>query len=301
MKLRYIALIALLIMATALFADIPENAGEYGYQFLDISTNPVSLALSGRGIAAGGQLASFVRQPSSGALESHRAIGISRSLWLADTKYNNLYYSASSHKSHFGIALRNLDYGELEIRDDNGFLIGYYSPLNMDLMANYALRLTPSLYAGVNAGVAYEKLNTDSSLGIHTDLGVTLLPPFENSQISLSVRNLGLSSAMNDESTPFAPSFELDLSKKLELGTTDMIVEVSGLKAIDEPWKAAASTQLTLYEMFNLRLGYKINYDAENLSAGLGFRWKGISVDYGWAAFSSQLNDVHSLGISYHF
>ncbi|MBW6514522.1 MAG: PorV/PorQ family protein [Candidatus Syntrophosphaera sp.] len=301
MKTTLLTLNLLLLALMPLSAGIHPNAGEYGYQFLDISTNPVALALAGRGIHAGTELASFVRQPASSALESHRSLGVSHSLWLADTKYNNLYYSYSDRRSHLGLALRQLDYGELEIRDDNGYLIGQYSPLNMDLMGNYALRLTPAVYAGLNAGVAYEKLNTDSSLGLHGDLGLTWLPPVRNTRFSLAWRNLGLSSKMNEEATLFAPSLELDLSKQFLFDSNSLIVELSGIKAVDENWKAAASAQFALYDMVLLRVGYKYNHDAEDLSAGLGFRWRNIGIDYGWASFSSRLSDVHSFGLSYNF
>lgn len=286
---------------SATYADIHDNAGEYGYQFLDISTNPVALSLAGRGIHAGAGLASFVRQPASAVIDAHRSLGVSHSPWLEDTRFNNLYYSYSNRRSHLGLALRNLDYGELEIRDDAGNLIGHYSPLNVDLMGNYALRITPSIHAGLNAGVAYEKLNTDSSVGLHGDLGLTWLPPLRDTRFSLAVRNLGFSSAMNEERTLFAPSLEMDLSKEYDFESTSLLVELSGIKAVDENWKAAATTQITLYDIVMLRAGYKLNYDAEDLSAGLGFRWKDFQVDYGWAAFSSRLNDVHSFGISYHF
>lgn len=301
MKHIYIALAVTILTLGVLAADINDNAGSYGYQFLDISTNPVSLALAGRGIYSGADLAAYIRQPAAATINAHQSLGVSHSMWLGDTKYNNIYYSTSNRKSHFGLALRNLDYGELEIRDDNGFLIGYYSPLNMDLMANYALRITPSVYAGFNAGVAYEKLNTDSSLGVHTDLGVTLLPPLKNTQLSLTVRNLGLSSAVNNESTLFAPSFELDVSKGYDFPNVMLDVELSAIKAIDENWKAAVSSQMTLHDLVSLRAGYKINYDAESLSAGIGIELKNFSVDYGWALFTSSLNDVHSIGLSYNF
>ncbi len=301
MRISLILVTAILLSCATLIADINDNAGEYGYQFLDISTNPVALALAGRGIHSGSELASFVRQPASAVLESHRSLGISHTAWLDDTKFNNLFYSYSTRKSHFGLALRNLDYGELEIRDDNGFLIGYYSPLNLDLMGNYAFRISPSLYGGLNAGVAYEKLNTDSSVGLHGDLGITWLPPFTNANLSVAVRNLGLSSAMNDEQTAFAPSLEMDLSKELIFDDTSVNLEISGIKAVDENWKGAVNTQITLYDIVMLRAGYKINYDAENVSAGLGLRWKNFGVDYGWAAFSSRLNDIHSFGLSYNF
>lgn len=301
MRITFLFLTAILLSCFTLGADIHANAGEYGYQFLDISTNPVALALAGRGISAGANLASFVRQPASAVLESHRSLGVSHSLWLGDTKYNNLHYSYSTRKAHFGIAMRGLDYGQVEIRDDNGVFLGYYSPLNMDLMGNYALRITPSIYAGLNAGVAYEKLNTDSSLGFHGDLGMTWLPPINKTSFSLALRNLGASSKMNEEQTLFAPSLEMDLSKQFAFDSNSLRVELSGIKAVDENWKAAANAEFTLYDLVMLRVGYKLNYDAEDISGGLGFRWKNIGIDYGWAAFSSRLSDVHSFGLSYNF
>ncbi|HOZ00472.1 MAG TPA: PorV/PorQ family protein [Candidatus Syntrophosphaera sp.] len=294
-------LTAFLLALAPLAAQIHDNAGEYGYQFLDISTNPVAMALAGRGIGSGSTIASFIRQPASAVRESHRSLGASHTFWLADTKFTNLNYSFSNRRSHFGLALRNLDYGELEIRDDNGYLIGQYRPLNVDLTGNFALRLTPSFYAGANLGIAYEKLDTDSSVGAHGDLGLSWLPPLENSMFSLALRNLGLSSAMDEESTLFAPSVELDLSKQFDFNTTKLNLELSGIKAVDENWKGALSGELSLYDLILVRLGYKVGYDAEDLTAGLGVRWNRFAIDYGWAAYSSRLNDVHSFGLSYNF
>ena len=300
-KKLLLTIIVALAALSALPAGINIHAGEFGYQFLDISSNPIAMSLAGRGIGSGSDLAAFLRQPSASALSSHRALGASHVRWLEDTAANNIYYSVSDRKTHFGLALRTLDYGVLEIRDENGELIGSYSPLNVDLMGNYALRVTPSLYAGINAGIAYEKLNTDSSYGIHSDLGFTWLTPLQNTKFNLAVRNLGLSSAMNEERTLFPISLEMDLSKKIELGENSLGFELSGIKAIDENWKGAVSAEFNLFGLALLRAGYKINHDAEDLTAGLGLRWKRIGIDYGWASFSSQLSDVHSLGLSYHF
>ncbi len=301
MKNILITIIVTMAALTALSAGIHPNAGQYGYQFLDIGSNPVSLALAGRAIGSGADLSSFLRQPAASALNSHKALGASHQLWLEDTTFNNLCYSYSDRKTHFGMALRTLDYGSLEIRDDNGELIGHYSPLNVDLLSNYAFRVTPSLYAGINAGVAYEKLNTASSYGLHTDLGITWLTPVKDTQFNLAVRNLGISSAMNEARTLFPISVEMDLSKKINFGENSLEVELSGIKAIDENWKGAVSAEFNLYGLALLRAGYKINHDAEDLSAGLGIRWKSLGIDYGWASFSSHLNDVHSFGLSYYF
>ncbi|MDY0111563.1 MAG: PorV/PorQ family protein [Candidatus Syntrophosphaera sp.] len=303
-SVRKTALILSLIMLFSVFlnADIHHNAGKYGYQFLDISTNPVSLALAGRGIQSSSMLASFLHQPSSSTINAHRTIGAGHIIWLADTSCDNLYYSWSNRKNHFGLAFRSLDYGELELRDDNGMLIGHYSPLDIDLLGNYAMRVTPSLYTGINVGIAYEKLDTDSSLGLHSDLGISWLTPIAGTQFDIAIRNLGISSEMDEERTLFAPSLEMDFSKSINYQNADIIFEISSMKAVDENWKAAVSSEIALLEhLLSLRVGYKINYDAENLTAGLGLNWKNLGIDYGWASFSDHLNNVHSFGLSYQF
>lgn len=299
--MKLLSLILILGLALSLGAGIHEDAGTYGYQFLNISTNPVALALAGRGIHGGQDLAAFINQPAIGAIQSHRSLGISHTAWIDDTKYNNVYYSYSNRKTHLGLMLRNLDYGRLENRDDAGNLIGYYSPLNLSLTGNYAIRFNPSLYLGANAGVVYEKLNTDSSVGFHTDLGLSYLPPFTNTVLSVSARNLGLSSAMNEENTRLPLSFELDLSKTFDLQDKAFTFELSGIKAIDDNYKACISAEMELFDLIFLRGGYKINYDEENISAGLGIHWQGIAVDYGYSPFGSRLSDVHALGLSYYF
>ncbi len=301
MKNTLLIIVLALAALSSLPAGIPDNTGQYGYQFLDVSTNPISLALAGRGVGGGSDLTGWLRQPAASAAASHRSLGVSHMIWLEDTVTNNLVYSWSNRKSHFGMALRTLDYGELEVRDDNGLLIGCYSPLNVDLMGNYALRVSPSLHAGINAGIAYEKLNTDSSYGLHTDLGFTWLTPVKDTKFNLAVRNLGISSAMNLERTRFPLSVEMDLSKQFVFDQNSLEIELSGIKAIDENWKGAVSAEFNLYGIALLRAGYKINHDAEDISAGLGFRWKRVGIDYGWASFSSHLNDVHSFGVSYYF
>lgn len=296
-----ILLIVALLGIGILSAGTHENAGYYGYKFLNISTSPIGLALGGRGIQAGENNAAFINQPAIGAMQNHRSLGVSHTLWLDDTKYTNVCYSFSNRRTHFGLAMRNLDYGEIEARDDNGSLIGYYSPLDMSLMANYAYRMGPDLYVGFNGGILYEKLNTDSSYGVHADMGVTYLPPFRDSRLSASVRNLGTSSRMNSIRTDMPVTYELDFSKKYSFENSAVVIEASAIKAIDADWKGVVNAEVDVMSTLFLRGAYKINYDAESVSAGLGLRVGKISVDYAWAAFTKQLNDIHSFGVSYSF
>lgn len=301
MKHNLILLVPTLLAIGMLSAGTHPDAGNYGYKFLNISTSPIGLALGGHGIQAGESNAAFLSQPAIGAMQSHRTLEVSHTMWLEDTKFTNIAYSYSDRRTHFGIALRNLDYGEIEARDESGNLIGYYSPLDMSLMANYSYRMGPDLYTGFSGGILYQKLNTDSSYGIHADLGVTYLPPFRDSRLSASIRNLGTSSRMNDIRTDMPVTFQLDFSKKYSFDNAAVTLEAGAIKSIDADWKGVVDAEVDVLGRLFLRGAYKINYDAENVSAGVGLRVGKISVDYAWSAFTSQLNDIHSFGVSYSF
>lgn len=301
MNYRFILAISLLVISLTLGAQIQDNAGEFGYKFLNIPVSPASIALAGRGMDSYSNPAAFVLQPAISTLENQRVLGLSHSAWLGYTDYTNLYYSNSNRRKHFGLIMRNLNYGEIEKRDEQGNLIGVYTPLDLNLMANYSLRFGASTYFGINAGVLYEKISTASALGLCADLGLTILPPVQDAVISLSVRNLGVSGTMNEATIKLAPQAELDISKRFAFDFASVNLAASASKSVDEAFKGTFSTEFGFYDLLFLRAGYKLNYDAGDISAGIGLRYNRFGVDYGWAAYDNNLADVHSLGVSYYF
>lgn len=298
---QYILTLLIIALACTLMADVHSAAGEYGYKFLNIPVSPVSIALAGRGIHYEANQAAWLWQPAAGSAYSRKSFSASHSAWIGDTAYTALAYSYAKRNSHFGLALINLDYGELEKRDETGTLIGHYNPADINIRGNYARRLSPNLYLGMNLGVIYEKLDTASSLGLSTDLGSTWLPPVRDSKLSVALRNLGISNKTDAENISFPLSMDLDLYKGLDLGNQHLGFEASLVKALDEDILMTLSTELALLDIVSLRAGYKFNTDAEGLSAGLGIRISRFAVDYGFAEFNEGLDDIHSFGLSYHF
>ena len=301
MKYRSITALFLMLIGISLNAQIQDNAGEYGFKFLNVPLSPASIALAGRGLDSFSNPAAFVLQPAVSTLNKQRSLSLSHAAWLGATDFNNVCYSFSDRRKHFGLILRNLNYGEIEKRDEQGNVIGVYNPLDLNLMANYGLRLGASSYVGVNAGFVYEKLSTASALGISTDLGFTILPPLQDAVISLAIRNLGFSGAMHEEAVKLAPQAELDLSKGFTYNATSVNLAASATKSLDEPFKGSFSTEFGFYDLLFLRAGYKLNYGAGDISAGIGLRYNRFGVDYGWAAYEDNLSDVHSIAVHLFF
>ena len=293
--------LCLILIGGMCFAGINENAGTYGYKFLNVPCGPVALSLAGRGVFSIDNPGSFLLQPAVSCMNNQRLLGITHNMWLADTQVNMITYSFAQRKSHFGIAMRNLDYGEIENRDDTGFLIGNYHPLDIDITANYAHRLTPSFYAGGNLGILYQKLNTASSLALHTDLGFCWLPPVTDAKITLAGRNLGIANQTDEERVKLPTCFELDIAKGFSLAEQHFVLGGSAIQTLDEDLKGNINLECELFQILSLRGGYLLGYDAQDLSAGFGVEYKNISVDYGYGSFNNELNDVHSLGVTYRF
>ncbi|MBN1326963.1 MAG: hypothetical protein JW996_03340, partial [Candidatus Cloacimonetes bacterium] len=78
--------------------------------------------------------------------------------------------------------------------------------------------------------------------------------------------------------------------------------EMKAFQCIDDnSIKAAIGLSSLFYDKFILRLGYKFNHDAEDLSAGVGFKIGKFSLDYAYLPFDYEIDDVHIIGINYLF
>lgn len=301
--MRYILIIMVLAMLPITMTAINPNAGEYGFQFLQIPISPVASALGGTGIYATGYAGAYIFNPAANLLEERFSLSLQHNLWLVDTNTSQLVYSNGNRNRHFGLAGRILDYGELENRDDTGLLIGTYHPLDASLMVNYAMRILPDHLLGINTGLIYEKLDTASSFGLSADLGYVYLTPITNAILFSSIRNIGFTSKMDKETVKLPLTLEAGVGYTIpELAFADRIAQqLTFKKAVDNDLTAAYAAEVSMWQLLSLRLGYKFLHDEEGLTAGLGINWHNLDIDYGWTSFSDRLNDSHSFGITYNF
>ena len=300
MRAIFIVMLITLI-PLVIHAEIQSNAGEYGFKFLQIPISPIAAALAGNGIYANNYPGAFVFNPAANLMGENFNLSVNHTLWLVDTNCTQIVYSKGDRNKHFGLTARVLDNGQLDTRDDTGAIIGNFHPYDASLMTNIAYRIMPSHMIGVNLGMLYEKLDTASSYGLNADFGYMYLPPITNTTLFASVRNIGATSRMNEEAIKLPLTYEAGLGYTLPFETNVASAQVAVNKAADTNIHATISTELALWQILSLRLGYKASYDEEGLTAGMGINWNSLGLNYGWASFSDRLNDTHSLGLTYNF
>jgi len=296
---KVILMIFIMVFAVLLKA---ETSGEYGFQMLKISAGAALSAQGGTGAFFSNDAYGFIQNPAAGLLKRKRVISLSQNYWIFDTVINSGAYAYSNRKRSFGFGYRYLDYGKLEDRDDTGTLLGEFHPMDLVLSTNFGYRLTPDHYAGVNVNLLYEKIDTSSSYGFTIDLGYTYLTPIKDMLISAALKHLGKTSEMDKDVIDLPITGELSVVKNFQLVSKNFSTELKAIKHIDDDeFKAVWGINFEINRTFNLKLGYKFNYDSEDISAGFGINLKKISLDYAYIPFDYEIDDVHIIGLTYRF
>ena len=291
-----------LILINVLIALSADTSGEYGWQMLKISSGVDCAAQGGAGAFSADDAFSFLNHPVAGLFSRKQVISLAQNYWIFDTTLNSGAYLNSTGNKSFGFAYRYLDYGKLDNYDDVGNLIGEYHPMDLVITMNFGCRLTPDHYLGVNVNALYEKILTSSSYGASFDLGYTYLTPFKEVQLYATLRNLGKTSQMDLENIDLPVSGELGFLRNFQVGTMTFSNDLKFIMSIDDDnLKAVLGVRCALNEKLNLKAGYKFNYDAETFSVGFGVDLKKIYLNYAFIPFSSEIDDVHIIGLTYRF
>ncbi|MCD4817893.1 MAG: PorV/PorQ family protein [Candidatus Cloacimonetes bacterium] len=297
---RYVFVLISLLLVTSLFA---ETSGEYGFQMLNITSSVGIAAQSGVGAFSSDDAHRFLQHPTAGLFGNGRVISISKNFWIFDTPVNNVSYLFSNGKRSFGFSYKFLDYGKIDRRDEVGTdIIGEFHPLDISVAVNFAYRLNPNHQLGFNFIGVYEKIDTHSSTGIALDLGYLYKTPLQDIMVSLALKNIGISSKMDKEEIKLPFKGELGFIKDFKILEQKFSSEFQLLKHIDDDQiRYALGLNSTIYQLLDLRIGYKNQNDSASFSTGIGINYKQFSVDYTFIPTFDDLDSVNMIGLSYKF
>lgn len=308
---KYIIIAVMLIGAISLASMTGKAEGEYGWKMLTIPAGAYIPAMGGTGSSVSTEADAFLSNPTANLFGNNKGVSLSQNIWLFGTKINSAALSVHKGGVAYGFVLRALDYGEFEARDISGDIIGEFHPLDVNLAGNIAFRLNPDIYAGVNLIVLYQKIDTASSLGAAVDLGTTYITPLNGLKVQAALKHIGITTKVIEERIKFPVAPELGLGYKLPLSfrgdsrgflsLQEIYTEMKVVSHPDDKIKAAIGSNIIVSSALELRLGYMMNYDSWNFSAGMGLSLKRMVFNYAYLPFKYDGNDIHSFGLTYRF
>lgn len=213
--------------------------------------------------------------------------------------------------------------------DDDGIYRGYtgrvLNPTAMVLGLSYARKLTDKFSFGITAKYAREDLVVESTDNFMFDGGLTYETGFKSLKIAAVIRHFGpevryyddviiqldstSSQKYRGKSYPLPQTFNIGISgylmssgESLFLNSENQTILISFdlVQPRDYDQQYNFGLEYGFENILFLRGGYKLNYDEESFSLGVGVNYNSYRIDYAYSDFGEYLDSVHrfSFGLS---
>lgn len=290
--------------ALACFAGDYWNAesGASTMKFLYLKSSPRMAALGGAGVASPQSASEVSRNPLAMLASREAEFGLNQIIFAEDVEasFTSLYYALPYRHFAFSAGLEFLGYGDLEGRDEDGFLTGEYSS------SAYALQVgvgfSPNMFKwAITARFASQTIDDETALGFLVDGGVSVLL---NKYIAFgaTITNAGYVTAYDSKHE--VPPTALQSGVTLQIPNVsifDFALHADLYRRADSDMHFFSGLEIAYLKILVLRVGYALRPDTEDgVSGGLGVCFGGISVDYAYEANPSLGGNHHlRLGLAF--
>ncbi|MBN1150724.1 PorV/PorQ family protein [candidate division WOR-3 bacterium] len=184
----------------------------------------------------------------------------------------------------------------IEYRTGPGESEGDFSAYDFSASMSAAYNLYRDMSVGVRTKIIHERIFESTTTVYAFDFGVFYFP-FERLKFGATIENLGPKYSLKKDSETLSrlpTSWRVGLSADMpSFWNLREIIAVDAWKSPDVRMRFDVGAQITHPSRFSLRLGGKFNYDSQSFTAGFGYVWKSISLDYAFAPYSSDLGQAH--------
>ena len=304
MKKFYIFISLVLLFVFFVNAYAVNKVAQTGCKFMDVGAGARACGMA-EAVTVLGQDANalFYNPACVGKIDNRFELSVSMTKWIADINY--IYLAAVYNAGiwgNFGLSIISPDYGEFigTIFSDNeeGYEdIGLLDVSAFSLGLGYSRSLSDKFAFGLHVKYVSQHLsaseledgyiqNRISTLAY--DAGILFYPGFKSFAFGMSVRNF------SPRVTYEQVGFELPLTFVLGVGMNilDLFGEYpeytlnigfEGLHPRDWEEQYHLGTEFAYKGVLFLRAGYKFNYYAEGLNAGIGLNLGGVRLDYSYS------------------
>lgn len=301
----------------------PAQDGTRVYEFVNITTSPRQAALGGNAQSAWDADPNMSYwNPALMNEQSHGQLGLNYVNYLTDVNFGTVsaVYQYDDDE-FFAIHGQYVDYGDFRGYDENDNPTGDFSAKDAAIVVGYARNLSDFFTVGVNAKYINSRIETYSSHAIAADLGLVFHDIDYNTNVALSVRNLGTqlqTYAGTKEKMPL--QINLGISHRLEYVPLELSMTLHDLQKFDisMPYNEngqevgfgrkvidhiSIGGELFPGRGFNIRLGYNFKRGNElaledkrtfaGLTYGFGIRINSFRFEFAHANYYKGANSNH--------
>lgn len=298
----FMVLTGLFMVSTQVMA---KSAGTTAVPFLTMGVGARALAMGEAATAASRDATSLYWNPGGlSGLEGPSATFM-HAASLEESTYDYAAYGKGNGKTGWGVGVQYFSAGDVDQTDLSGEKTGSLTPNDVALSGGYGRKMGGF---GLGASVKYvQSTLVDTARTIGLDGGLQT-PWYAGNRLrgGASVSNVGGKIKYDQESVPLPMLLRLGLEARPWKGWTGS-VDVVSPKGEDTHIAVGGEYQLNLGTEFSLALrgGYNsrtsVGGNADGLSAGLGFGWQKLTVDYAFVSHGDfDPSQVISVGYGFY-
>jgi hypothetical protein len=287
--------VALLMLAllVVFFQICAHAAGEAGAQFLNIGVGSKACSMGDAFAALADDPSAIYWNPAGIAQMSCIEVMGMHSFWLLDISYQYVAAVLPSRYGAFGTAISYSSSGSIP-KYENFEKKGEYTAYDAAGTVAYANTFKEMVSYGMGLKAIYQKIENETATGFAVDLGVLVTPELvKGLRGGLSVQNLGTGMRFIAEEDPLP----LNLKGGLAYGTGPVSLSLD----VNQPWyddlRVNGGAEVSVGDILALRVGYNT---ANSYSAGAGFTWQRVSIDYAFVPYED-IDNTHQLSARLRF
>jgi len=285
-----VVIIGILILTLSLIC-YANGPGTTTASFLKIGVGARPAAMGEAFTALASDGTSLYWNPAGLIQIKQRELSATYNLWFQEIRQGYVSFGFSSLRGTVGLGANYVDMGDIEGRDEEGNPTGDFGASDVHLFLGYAKRFK-KIALGFTAGWLKDTIKEDTKSAFLGNIGL-LYPLSGQLTLGTAIQNVG--SQLGNDPLPLALKIGMALSRE----ALTLAADVAKPKDNDLYWCVGA--EWWIRDIIALRAGYKTNQDiGEGWSAGLGFKFQRICLDYAYVPYGD-LGNTHRISLGMKF
>lgn len=324
--------ISLLLIVSTSSAGIfsKEKVGTTGATFLKIEAGARPVAMGGAFVAVADDANTTYWNPAGLAYLEEREITAMHNEWIEGMRYEFLGYvqpiKSEKGAQGFGISATGLYTTGLEQRStETQEPEGTFAAYDIAVAGAYACKISKTVSIGANVKLIHQKIESETAWSGAVDIGLlyrlsrrrrksSRLPGSKRRssrdklQVGFVVQNIGPGIKFIKESDPLPLNIKAGIAKTFDLKSIEskLTLALDVNAPIDNVPNGHFGVEFVYKKMKDIalaaRAGYKTNTLKDlnalsGLSAGAGFVWKRMAIDYVWVPYGD-LGNTHRISLT---
>lgn len=302
---RKLVPLALLFLLGAPVPGFAAATGEKGFAFLKVGVGARAMGLGGAYVAEANDPTAVYWNPAGLGGVGQSQITFMHNEWIQDFRQDFVAIAAPAFhegRGGFGLGVATFYSDQLERRSDTGVLLGHFGFNDIAASGSVAYPFSPALVGGLSAKYIREMIDQEDASSVAFDGGVRLSVPRTRLTLAGAVQNVGTKGKFETESFGLPTTVRLGAAYGVAVPSarSDLRLTTEYRKSAGDDSHFQVGGEFLYHETAALRAGYKLGYDEENVSFGLGLRRDRFAFDYALVPLTADLGTTHFFSLTAH-